>query len=195
MLFIYLAKIVNYFSCRQNPPGSLSGRHLGDAAHRLVTNSLHNRTADAHTQHHHHGHAYNQPPYVPPVPYQYGGYNAAPHGVQDYAPPQSRQAPPYQSRGGYQPRGTSGRFPSDPYPVQQSRGGHHHRDNRGGGGYSGGYNQRQQQQQQHWDGGEEHYNQRGGYSGQHHRQQGGDRNRRGGGSHHHHHDQGPRHRY
>ncbi|WZY76959.1 hypothetical protein YC2023_023343 [Brassica napus] len=183
----------------QNPPGSLSGLHLGDAAHRLVTNSLQTRTdrhgyqaADGHHQQHHHGHGYNQPPYAPQVPYQYGGYNAPPHGVQDYAPPQSRQ-PPYQSRGGYQPRGTSGRFPSDPYPVQ-SRGGGHHRDNRGGGGYSGGYNQHQQQQQ-HWDGqgGEEHYNNQRGYGGgQHHRQQGGDRNRRGGGSHHHH-DQGPRH--
>ncbi|CAN7123365.1 unnamed protein product [Brassica rapa subsp. narinosa] len=184
---------------RQNPPGSLSGLHLGDAAHRLVTNSLQTRTdrhgyqaADGHHQQHHHGHGYNQPPYAPQVSYQYGGYNAPPHGVQDYAPPQSRQ-PPYQSRGGYQPRGSSGRFPSDPYPVQ-SRGGGHHRDNRGGRGYSGGYNQHQQQQQ-HWDGqgGEEHYNNQRGYGGgQHHRQQGGDRNRRGGGSHHHH-DQGPRH--
>ncbi|KAH0938553.1 hypothetical protein HID58_006014 [Brassica napus] len=183
----------------QNPPGSLSGLHLGDAAHRLVTNSLQTRTdrhgyqaADGHHQQHHHGHGYNQPPYAPQVSYQYGGYNAPPHGVQDYAPPQSRQ-PPYQSRGGYQPRGSSGRFPSDPYPVQ-SRGGGHHRDNRGGRGYSGGYNQHQQQQQ-HWDGqgGEEHYNNQRGYGGgQHHRQQGGDRNRRGGGSHHHH-DQGPRH--
>lgn len=38
-----LAKTVNgalFFNFRKNPPGSISGRELGDAAHRLVVNSL-----------------------------------------------------------------------------------------------------------------------------------------------------------
>ncbi|KAG2254389.1 hypothetical protein Bca52824_084525 [Brassica carinata] len=130
------------------------------------------QTRDVHTQHHHPRYGYNQPPppYVPPVPYQHGGYMAPP-GVQGYAQPQA----PYQSRGGYQPRGTIGRFPSDPYPVQ-SRGGH--RGSRGG-EYAGNYNQ---QQQQHWNGqgGSEHYTPRE-YGDQHHRhhQQGGHHDRRG----------------
>ncbi|CAH2067438.1 unnamed protein product [Thlaspi arvense] len=167
---------------RQNPHGSVSGRHLGDAAHRLVSNSLHTRTdrhgyqtADVHNQHAP-GYGYNPQQYVPPTPYQYGGY-IAPPGVQGYAQPQ-----PYQSRGGYQPRGTSGRFPSDPYPIPPSRGGH--RDSRGG--YSGNYNQQQQQQQWHGQGGSDHNNPRG-YGGQHHRHEGGDRDRRGGGRGNHHH--------
>ncbi|KAF8109130.1 hypothetical protein N665_0102s0039 [Sinapis alba] len=170
----------NYYN-NNNNNSNHQGRHLGDAAHRLVTNSLDRRTdrdryqtRDVHTQHHP-GYGYNQPPppYVPPVPYQHGGYMAPP-GVQGYA----QQQAPYQSRGGYQPRGTSGRFPSDPYPVQ-SRGGHH--DNRGG-GYSGNYNQQHEQQQQHWNGqgGPEHYNPRE-YGDQRHHQQGGHRDRRGGG--------------
>ncbi|KFK41999.1 hypothetical protein AALP_AA2G199000 [Arabis alpina] len=189
---------------RQNPPGSVSGRHLGDAAHRLVANSIQTRTGrhgyqtptDVHNQHPP-GYGYNPPPqqYVPPVPYQHGGHMGPP-GVQGYAQP-----PPYQSRGGYQPRGVTGRFPSDPYPSQ-SRGGH--RDNRGG-GYSDNYHNQQQQ----WNGqdGSDHNNPRG-YGGQHHHQQGGDRDRRGGGGGRgrgSHHDQGqggnsfsalrPRHRY
>ncbi|KAL0807867.1 hypothetical protein Bca101_100359 [Brassica carinata] len=178
----------NYYN-NNNNNSNHQGRHVGDAAHRLVTNSLDRRTdrdryqrGDAHSQHHHHpGYGYNQPPqpYVPPVPYQHGGgYMAPPPGVQGYA----QQQGAYQSRGGYQPRGTSGRFPSDPYPVQ-SRGGHH-RDNRGG-GYSGGYNQHHHQQYEqhgHGEGGSEHYNPREYGGQQHHRQhqQGGDRR----GSHH-----------
>ncbi|CAF2201796.1 hypothetical protein HID58_027845 [Brassica napus] len=177
----------NYYN-NNNNNSNHQGRHVGDAAHRLVTNSLDRRTdrdryqtRDAHAQHHHHpGYGYNQPPppYVPPVPYQHGGgYMAPPPGVQGYA----QQQGAYQSRGGYQPRGTSGRFPSDPYPVQ-SRGGH--RDNRGG-GYSGGYNQHHHQQYEqhgHGEGGSEHYNPREYGGQQHHRQhqQGGDRR----GSHH-----------
>lgn len=198
-------KVAIFFSpqfFRQNPPGSVSGRHLGDAAHRLVSNSLQMGTdrygyqtpTDVHAQHPP-GYGYNPPQYVPPIPYQHGGY-IAPHGAQGYAQP-----PPYQSRGGYQPRGPSGRFPSEPY-QSQSRGGHH--DSRGG-GYSG--NQHQQQQQWHGQGGSEHNNPRG-YGGQHNHQQGGDRDRRGAGGGRrgrgsHHHDQGgnsftamrPRHRY
>uniref|UniRef100_A0A1J3FKE4 5'-3' exoribonuclease n=1 Tax=Noccaea caerulescens TaxID=107243 RepID=A0A1J3FKE4_NOCCA len=184
---------------RHNPPGSVSGRHLGDAAHRLVSNSLHTRTdrhgyqipADVHSQHPP-GYGYNPPQYVPPVPYQYGGY-IAPPGVQGYAQPQPHpQQPPYQSRGGFQPRGVTGRFPSEPYPSQPRVGGH--RDNRGG--YSGDYNQHQQQW--HDQGGSEHNNDPRGYGGQHHHhRQGGDRRGgggRGGGSRND--DRGrPRHRY
>ncbi|KAJ0255874.1 5'-3' exoribonuclease 3 [Hirschfeldia incana] len=176
----------NYYNNNNNNMNH-QGRHVGEAAHRLVDQSLGRRTdrdryqtRDSHTQHHHHpGYDYNQPPppYVPQVPYQHGVYMAPP-GVEGYA--QQPQAP-YQSRGGYQPHGTSGRFPSDLYPVQP-RGGH--RDNRGG-EYSGNYNQQHQQQQQHWNngqGGSEHYNPRG-YGDQHHRhhQQGGHQDRRGGG--------------
>ncbi|KAG5381042.1 hypothetical protein IGI04_028884 [Brassica rapa subsp. trilocularis] len=178
----------NYYN-NNNNNSNHQGRHVGDAAHRLVTNSLDRRTdrdryqrGDVHSQHHNHpGYGYNQPPppYVPPVPYQHGGgYMAPPPGVQGYA----QQQGPYQSRGGYQPRGTSGRFPSDPYPVQPRGGGH--RDNRGG-GYSGGYNQHHHQQYEqhgHGEGGSEHYNPREYGGQQHHRQhqQGGDRR----GSHH-----------
>ncbi|CAN8234583.1 unnamed protein product [Cochlearia groenlandica] len=155
---------------RQNQHGNGSGRHLGDAAHRFVSNNIQARTdrhgyqtSDVQNQHQT-GYDYNHRQYVPPSN-QYGGH-----------------MDPYQSRGGYQPHGVTGRFPSDPYPSQ-SRGGH--RDNRGG-GYSGNYNQHHQQQQQwHGQGEPEHSNNQGGYggNGQQHRQQGGNRDRRGG-SHH-----------
>ncbi|CAN8240063.1 unnamed protein product [Cochlearia groenlandica] len=182
---------MNSHQGRQNPHGSVSGRHLGEAAHRLVSNSLPTRTdrhgyhaPDLHAQHPRHGYGYNSPQYVPPMPYQHGGYMAPP-GVQGYAQPHphpQQRHPNYQSRGGYQPRGHSGRYPSDHYP-NQSRG--DHRDNRGeyyGNSPTRGdhrYYQQQQQQQWHGQGWSEHNNPRG-YGGQYHRHQGDERNYRGG---------------
>ncbi|XP_057720516.1 5'-3' exoribonuclease 3 isoform X1 [Arachis stenosperma] len=97
---------------RRNPPGSISGRELGDAAHRLVANSLQAKGAN-------NGYRYpiNGPPpsYAPPMahqrlpPYNYEshpGYGAMPPSVM----------PPLQGQQPYRPYAT---VPTQQYGYNQ----------------------------------------------------------------------------
>ncbi|WVZ23313.1 hypothetical protein V8G54_001857 [Vigna mungo] len=95
---------------RKNPPGSISGRELGDAAHRLVVNSLQAKVDTAGYRHRSH----NGPPKSNPAPvghrqpvssYGYESrpghdaippYNAVPT-AQQYPPPRGAYSPPRQS--------------------------------------------------------------------------------------------------
>lgn len=60
---------------RQNPPGTMSGRQLGDAAHRLVVNSLQYKAVDA-NGYANYGHA--PPPYPGPLSWHQEQFVAAP---------------------------------------------------------------------------------------------------------------------
>lgn len=91
----------NNYNNNNNPHGSTSGRQLGDAAHRLVTNSLQVRT-DRNNGHHHHQSYVS--PHGPPPPYP--PYNNRPYNNPDpnrVVPPGTAYPPHNYDRGYAQP--------------------------------------------------------------------------------------------
>ncbi|XP_021320576.1 5'-3' exoribonuclease 3 isoform X2 [Sorghum bicolor] len=114
-------------SNRSNPSGSLSGRQLGEAAHRLVVNSLSNRGGGQHNS--------------PSMPYQTimsgmnypnGRHHMGNHGV----PPRMEQPA---GRSGWHVPGdnmANGQAAYDQYQPERSGPSWHERDNRGGQRYN-----------------------------------------------------------
>ncbi|XP_050363454.1 5'-3' exoribonuclease 3 isoform X2 [Argentina anserina] len=91
-------------SSRPNPPGSISGRQLGDAARRLVVNSLHGKANNNGygNQMPAHQAAYAEPPYYPPhTSYASSGrYDQGHHSI---APPRTFQHPQAQHQNSHHP--------------------------------------------------------------------------------------------
>ncbi|OAY50600.1 5'-3' exoribonuclease 3 isoform X2 [Manihot esculenta] len=124
---------------RHNPPGTISGRHLGEASHRLVVNSLQVKVDRNGYAHHLHAPppSYAAAPHVPPhYSHSNGFHDPGRHGIvhprRDYSHAgQHRFSNPHYNRGYGQPYASSG-------------GNHHYdgsnpqyeRDNRSGGPHS-----------------------------------------------------------
>ncbi|XP_047165553.1 5'-3' exoribonuclease 3-like isoform X1 [Vigna umbellata] len=114
---------------RKNPPGSISGRELGDAAHRLVVNSLQAKVDTTGYRHRPH----NGPPKSNPAPDGHRqpvssyGYESRPghDAIPPYnAVPTAQQYPP--PRGAYSPRQQSNSNQKIDYHHPRS---HHHERN------------------------------------------------------------------
>ncbi|CAI0435299.1 unnamed protein product [Linum tenue] len=124
-----------------NNNGNISGRHLGEASHRLVTNSLQmNRQGNQYNNHAQHGraHSYDATPSYAPRNSSYS--NGSHH---DYSHSRHQQsAPPYQQRYD-QSRGSNPRYGGSRSSYEREdhgggyypQGGFHHQGNPRGGGY------------------------------------------------------------
>ncbi|KAK7346162.1 hypothetical protein VNO80_20677 [Phaseolus coccineus] len=140
---------------RKNPPGSISGRELGDAAHRLVVNSLQAKVDTTGYRHRPHngppksypapmGHrqpvssyGYESPPIsAPPLQGkpQFVPYNAVPT-AQPYN--YNQQYPP--PRGAYNPRQQSNSYQKNDYHHNRSHHERNHHPGRGGSSSRHGY--------------------------------------------------------
>lgn len=89
---------------RPNPPGTISGRQLGDAAHRLVVNSLHVKlnSNGYGNQMHAHRPSYAEAPYYPPRS-SYANNGSYDQGHHSMPPPRTFQHPQAQQRNSYHP--------------------------------------------------------------------------------------------
>ncbi|PRQ27182.1 putative transcription factor interactor and regulator CCHC(Zn) family [Rosa chinensis] len=92
-----------YESSRQHPPGAISGRQLGDAAHRLVVNSLHVKANSNGYGNQMPAHQpYAEPPYYPPRA-SYASNGSYDQGHHSMAPPRTFQHPQVQHQNSYHP--------------------------------------------------------------------------------------------